>query len=143
MKKIIKKTIFTFAIIITGLAIIKYYDHCQNYPGKYTFIEKKSGKTVVFEIGKFPKGCNKKYKLLGSHNTKQLLEMQKPKDLPNHLSWDNYNRDAYLDGRIHFNNDSSVVLITAERPRKIEEDENMIRLPIKKTNFIKNEIVLN
>ena len=116
MKKIIIKTILTFAIIITGLAIIKYYDHCQNYPGKYTFKEKKSGKTVVFEIGKFPKGWNNKYELLSSYNTKELLEMKKPKDLPKYVIWDNYNIEAYFSGRMFFAKDSSFVLIARERP---------------------------
>ena len=84
MKKIIKPTFITVAILI-GFASIMYFDHFQSYPGKYSFKEINTGEIVEFEIGMFPYGWNKKYKLLGSHTTKELLEMQKPQDLPEYL----------------------------------------------------------
>lgn len=132
MKKIIKPTFITVAILI-GFASIMYFDHFQSYPGKYSFKEINTGEIVEFEIGMFPYGWNKKYKLLGSHTTKELLEMQKPQDLPEYLVWDNYNKEAYFSGRIFFAKDSSFALIAGERPRAAEEGKNMSILSLKKT----------
>ena len=105
--------------------IIQVYIHSKN---------KATGEIIKFKIGHFPHGWTSQYKLVGSHNTKELLEMEKPKDLPHHVAWDNYNRKAYLDGRIYLSEDSCMALITGEGPPATEEDKKMVSLALKKTS---------
>ncbi|MDC0339197.1 hypothetical protein OAN33_06635 [Flavobacteriales bacterium] len=132
MKKAIKILSTILSIILIGVLTINYFDDQQNYPGVYTFKNKATGEIIKFKIGHFPNGWSSKYKLVDSHNTKELLEMDKPKDLPNHVSWDNYNRKAYLDGRIYLSEDSCIALIAGEGPPAIEEDKKMVSLALKR-----------
>ena len=136
MKKSIKILSALLVLLSISISTIYYYDHKQNYPGIYSSKDKVSGEIIQFKIGEFPHGWPAKYKLLGSHNTKELLEMEKPKDLPNHVAWDNYNRKAYLDGRIYLSQDSCMALITGEGPPATEEDKKMVSMVLK--NLAKN-----
>ncbi len=126
MKKIILIFILLSTVAFTGYKLIEHYEHQQNYPGVYSFEDLKTGEIVKFKIGYFPHGWSSKYKLLGSHYRRELLEMEKPKDLPEFVKWSTYNRTAYFDGRIHFNEDSTMALIVGTRPLHSEKDKQMV-----------------
>jgi hypothetical protein len=54
------------------------------------------------------------------------LDTSKPDNVPEWVRWGTYEHNAYNDGRMHFNEDSSIILIVPERAKYNETSTSLI-----------------
>lgn len=105
------KIIFFISTISLLIIYIFYIDWKANYPNNYSYKNLTNGSIETFTLDNLPKNRWNNYQFIDSYSTKEIIEMPRPKNLPDYLSWDYQNKKAYLDGRIFYNNDSTLSLI--------------------------------
>jgi len=54
------------------------------------------------------------------------LDTSKPDHIPEWVRWGTYEHNAFNDGRMHFNEDSSIILIVPERAKYNETSTSLI-----------------
>lgn len=69
---------------------------------------------------------------IASCNTRSV-DTSKPDNIPDSFRWGTYENDAYNDGRMHFNEDSTIMLIV---PNRVKHNETSTTLT--DTNIVIN-----
>ena len=121
MKKAVSIVIALSVVLLSGYFCLDHYDYKMNHPGVYPFEDKMTGEIVMFKIGHFPSGWSKQYNFSGSTSTREIIDMEKPAELPGWIRWDHYSRLAYLGGRMSFNDDSTLLLVNGPGPKLSDE----------------------
>ena len=126
MKKAVSIVIALSVVVLSGYFCLDHYDYKINHPGTYPFEDKVTGEIVAFRIGHFPPRWSKQYKFSGSTSTREIIDMEKPVELPDWVRWDNYSRLAYLGGRMSFNGDSTLLLVNGPGPKLSDEEKEKV-----------------